>query len=106
MERRKWKSVDPKDPQASRFIQWDLSDDVTAESTVLVAAVITEVDCNDAAVTTPTVTIGTPVVNPGGYVTALVSGGTVCTNVYLRCAYELANGVTDHATILLPIQNR
>lgn len=106
MERRRWVAVDPKDPQATRRIQWDLSEDVSGEATTLVSAVITEVDCNDDPVTTPTVTLGVVEINAAGYVTVPVSGGTVGTNVYLRCAYVLLNDVEDHATILLPIQHR
>lgn len=106
MENRPWESVDPKDPDASRRIQWNLSDDVAGSNSALVSATVTEVDCCDDPVTTPTVTVGTPEINPGGYVTAMVSGGTVGTNVYLKCAYVLANNESDDATILLPIRNR
>lgn len=106
METRPWVAVDPKDPDASRRIQWDLSEDVTGSNSALVSATITEVDCCDDPLDTPTVTVGTPEVNPGGYVTALVSGGTVGTNVYLKCSYALANTESDDATLLIPIRNR
>lgn len=105
MEHRRWIAVDPKDPQATRKVQWDLSVDVSSEDTTLISATVTEVDCYDVPVVTPTVTIGTPEVSPGGYVTVSVSGGTAGTIVFLRCAYTMGTGV-DHATILLPIEHR
>lgn len=98
--------VYPKDPEASRLIQWDISAEVAALDTTLVSATITEVDVCDDEVDTATVTIGVPTVTATGYVTALVSGGTAGCRVYLRCRYELANGETDDATLILPIKHR
>lgn len=105
MDHLRWMPVEPKDPDATRRVQWDLSVDVEAEGATLLSATVTQVDCDDEPVVPPTVAIGTPEVSPGGFVTVSVSGGVVDTNVLLRCAYTMTTGA-DHATILLPIRHR
>lgn len=71
----------------------------------MLSASVMEIDCNDEAVSPQTVTLGAPVVDPSGLVTVLVGGGEVDSNVMLRCAFTLANGVEDEGTLLLPIRN-
>lgn len=93
------KLVDPKDPNAINRFGWDVSDHCAASGSTLTSATITEVDCSDAAVTTPTVTITELSFTSSGVVTALVSGGTVGTAVYLRCRYTMANGEGDDRTL-------
>lgn len=93
------KLVDPKDPNATNRFGWNLSDHCTASATTLTSADITEVDEDDAPVTTPTVTITNVSFTAAGVVTALVSGGTVGTSVCLRCRYTMANGEGDDRTI-------
>lgn len=97
------KLVDPKDPDASNRFGWDVSDHCVASLSTLASATITEVDCDDVAVTTPTVTISQLSFTTAGVVTALVTGGTVGTSVYLRCRYTMANGEGDDRTIKVPI---
>ncbi|MBK9949920.1 MAG: hypothetical protein IPP12_22560 [Nitrospira sp.] len=91
--------VDPKDPNATNRFGWDVSDHCVASNTTLTGATITEVDCSDISVTTPTVTITQQSFTSAGVVTALVSGGTPGSSVYLRCRYTMANGEGDDRTI-------
>lgn len=98
--------LESKDPDAARLIQWDLSADVAARETSLIAAEVTEVNSSDDVADPTTVTIGAVEVTASGFVTALVSGGTVGTEVLLRCRYTFANGEIDDATLRLPIRHR
>lgn len=98
--------IGPKDPDASRFIYFNLTRDVERAKSALVVLplpVITEVDANDVPVTVPTLTFGTPIVEANGMVAVLTSGGIAGTRPFIRCRYQLENTETGDATLRLAI---
>lgn len=99
-------TVDPKDPNATNRFGWDLTAICIQAEATLTNATVTEVDASDGTVAVPTVTITGLAFTSEGVVTALVSGGTVGTSVYLRCRYTLSNGETDDRTIKVRIAHQ
>lgn len=101
--------IGPKDPDASRFIFFNLSKEVARANSQLVVSplpTITEVDADDVAVAVPTLSFGSPVVDPDGMIAVMTSGGIAGTRPFIRCRYALENTETDDATLRLAIAHK
>lgn len=101
--------IGPKDPDASRFIYFNLAKEVARATSQLVVSpppTITEVDELDAPVAVTTLTFGVPIVDPDGMIAVIVSGGIAGTRPFIRCRYALENTETDDATLRLTIAHK
>jgi hypothetical protein len=101
--------VGPKDPNASRFIYFNLKREVERAGSQLVTSpppTITEVDANDAPVLVTTLTFGTPIVDPDGMVAVMTGGGIAGQRPFIRCRYALENTESDDATMRLAIAHK
>lgn len=107
--------VGPKDPNARRFVWFDVRKDVLRAKSSLVISpmvvggvtlqppVITEVDEQRVAVGTPTVTFAAPIADPTGIIAVMTEGGINGQRPLIQCRYALANGETGDATLRLAI---
>ena len=101
--------IGPKDPDASRYIYFNLAKEVDRAKSPLVASpppTITEVDADDAPVAVTTLTFGVPIVDPDGMVAVMTSGGIAGTRPFIRCRYAFENTETDDATLRLAIAHK
>jgi hypothetical protein len=101
--------IGPKDPDASRFIYFNLTKEVARANSQLVVSpppTITEVDELDAPVAVTTLTFGVPIVDPDGMVAVMTSGGIAGTRPFIRCRYAIENTETDDATLRLAISHK
>lgn len=98
--------VGPKDPNARRFVFFDVRRDCLRAKTTLVVEpppVIVEVDEQRVAVVSPTLTFSTLVLDPAGLIAVMTEGGTHGARPLMQCRYALANGETGDATLRLAI---